>query len=288
MESVRKFDASRLRHNIPAAPPPPPLLSSIGNPMEQYSSSNYGPPKTDFQYIKEDIKPSFTNFVTTGSPYLQVTSYPGSSMTGGYSQPDKTSISLPEGNDMEQKHGTVPPPPPLPHLPIRRQPSALLHEIRGGKSKKRLSGHNLGVYGRLRHVETVEKRAFPIGRVIDHPVHVTTTQELIRSFNKRLLNRIPFDEPPPAYPVGEVVTSARFHVPKMKAKFSPTKKSPTAGFSKKRAPGKLKKSAVTAPEDKLPQIPTPPPIHDNVQEPVHTKQQMSKKSPTSIKPSKKW
>ena len=282
MQSIRTFNPNKLNHNVPTAPPPPPLPTPVATPtfqIEQTSISNDSPPRTA-QYI-EDSKPSHPNFVATGSPYLKLTSYPGPNTTDAHKNL-KTSASFPTAKKayLEQKSdGTIPPPPPLPHLPIRRQPSALLQEIRGDSMKRR-SGHNLGAYQGLRHVETVEKRAFRIGRVVGQPMHVVTTQDLVKSFNKKLLNRIDFSEPVPVLPVGEVVRSAPVHVPKMKAHFSPTKKS---GFiSKKRSPGKLKKSPATAPEDELPRIPTPPPLDDI---PMHTKskQPMSKKSAGFVK-----
>lgn len=275
MQSVRKFDHSQLHHNVPTAPSPPPLPSPVDMStlqVEQVSISNNSPPRTN--YTEEDSKLSYTNFVTTESPYLRLTSHSGSNRTDIDKGLVKTSISLPAGAG--QKSDAVPPPPPLPHLPIKRQPSTLLREIRG-ESKKRWSGHNLGMYNRLRHVKTVEKRAFPVGRVVGDPVNVVTMQELIRSFHKGILNQTQFREPQPFYPVGKVVQSPPVHVPKMKAKFSPTKKSPVIGFCKKRAPGKLKKSAATAPEDELPRIPTPPPL-DKIPVPTTTKQQqLSKK-----------
>jgi len=284
MQSVRKFDYSQLRHNVPKAPPPPPLPSPTDTPtlqMDLVSVSNNSPPRAkNVHYTEEDTKPSYTNFVTTGSPYLRLVSHPGSNATNVHKESVKTSTSLPagDGNGLGKSRDAVPPPPPLPHLPIKRQPSALLREIRG-ESKKRWSGHNLGMYSRLRHVETVEKRAFPIGRVVGHPMHVITTQDLIRSFHKGVLNRIPFREPLPSHPVGKIVQSPAVHVPKMKAKFSPTKKLPIVGFSKKRVPGKLKKSVATDPEDELPRIPTPPPL-DKLPVPATTKQQKPSKKST--------
>lgn len=254
MQSLRTFDPGQLRHNVPPAPPPPPLPSPVDTPTEQVSFSKNSPA------IEEDSKSSFSNFMTTGSPYLRWSSLPNSNTADAVKKSVKTSISLPAGQGPNSS--TVPPPPPLPHLPIRRQPSALLHEIRS--QVKRWTGHNLGIFQGLRHVETVEKRAFPIGRVIGAPLHVVTTQDLVRSFNKRHLHCIEFREPGPSCPVGRVIRTAPVHVPKMKAKYSPTKKSPATEFSKKRPAGKIKKSAATAPEDELPRIPTPPPLDDIV------------------------
>ena len=274
MQSIRTFNPNKLNHNVPTAPPPPPLPTPVATPtfkIGQTSISNDSSPRT-----AEDSKPSHSNFVATGSPYLKLTSYPGPNTTDAHKNL-KTSASFPTAKKayLEQKSdGTIPPPPPLPHLPIRRQPSALLREIRGDSMKRR-SGHNLGAYQGLRHVETVEKRAFRIGRVVGQPMHVVTTQDLVKSFHKKLLNHIDFSEPVPVFPVGEVVRSAPVHVPKMRAHFSPTKKS---GFIfKKRSPGKLKKSPAAAPEDELPRIPTPPPL--DIFMPTISKQPLSKKPP---------
>ena len=275
MQSLRKFDPGQLRHNVPPAPPPPPLPSPVGTPTEQVSFSINSPVGINMQHIEEDSKPLYTNFVTTGSPYLRLSSHPSSNTTD-VKKSVKTSVSLPTG-----QASTVPPPPPLPHLPIRRHPSELLREIRSQTSKRR-SGHNLGAYQGLRHVYTVEKRAFPVGRVIGTPLHVVTTQDLVRSFHKKLLRCIPFTEPGPSYPVGRVVRTPPVHVPKMKEKFSPTKKSPATEFSKKRPVGKMKKSAATAPEDELPRIPTPPPL-DDIAVPMKSKKPLAKKSAGFVK-----
>ena len=281
MQSLRTFDPGQLRHKVPPAPPPPPLPSPVDVPtlqLEQFSISNNSPPKTNIQYI-EDVKPSYTNFVATGSPYLRIASDPSSNAVNLQKKSMKASVSLPtgEGNNLGPKSDTIPPPPPLPHLPLKRQPSALLRQIRGQTNKRR-SGHNLGAYQGLRHVETVEKRAFRVGRVIGDPIHVVTTQDLIKSFNKRLLQHVALTEPARHYPVGRVVRTAPVHVPKMKERYSPKKKSSDViAFSKKRAPGKLKKSPATAPEDELPRIPTPPPL-DDIPVRVKSEQPRSKKS----------
>ena len=183
----------------------------------------------------------------------------------------KTSVSLPAAYLEQKSDGTIPPPPPLPHLPIRRQPSELLWEIRGDSMKRR-SGHNLGIYHGLRHVETVEKRAFRVGEVVGHPMHVVTTQDLVKSFHKKLLSHVGFSEPEPFFPVGKVVRSAPVHVPKMRAHYSGKFES----IAKKHSPGKLKKSAATTPEDELPRIPTPPPL-DGIPMPTKSKQPMLRK-----------
>lgn len=282
MQSLRTFDPSQLRHNIPTAPPPPPLPSPVEIPtfqLGQADISNNSPRRTNNLRIVKDAKSSHSNFLTTGSPYLKLT---GSNTTSVHKKLMKTSVSLPTG-ELKQKPDEIPTPPPLPHLPIRRQPSELLREIRG-KSKKRQSGHNLGPYYHLNHVETVEKRAFRVGRVIGNPIHVVTTQDLIESFNKRLLQHVALTEPDPPYPLGRVVRAAPKHVPKMKEKFSSKKKSSSIVHGKKRAPGKLKKSSPVAdPEDELPRIPTPPPLLDNRSIPMKSKQQLSKKSAAPLK-----
>ena len=271
MQSIRTFNPNKLNRNIPEAPPPPPLSPSVATPTFQIGHTDDSPSRTNVQYV-EDNEPSHANFVATGSPYLKMATYPGPNTTN---KNLKSSASFPIGEKTQKSNSTIPPPPPLPHLPIRRQPSDLLREIRKHAYKRR-SGHNLGAYQGLKHVETVEKRAFRVGKVIGEPIHVVTTQDLVKSFNRRLLNPVNFSEPVPSFPVGREVRSAPVHVPKMKAHFSPTKKS---GFiTKKRAPGKLKKSPATAPEDELPRIPTPPPL-ENIPMPTISTQPLSKKPP---------
>ena len=289
MKSIRTFNPNQLHHNIPpppplpfdpyqshhninipTAPPPPPLPSPVAKPafqIGQANTSNDAPLRIDRQYT-EDREPSFTNFVATGSPYLRLFSQPDSSTTEVNKKMVKSSVSLPIGKK-QYSDSRIPSPPPLPHLPIRRQPSQLLREIRG--NSKRLSAHNLGFYHGLRHVETVEKRAFRVGRVIGEPVNVVTTQDLIKSFHKKFLNPVKFLKPLPSYPVGRVVTGPPVHVPKMKAHFSATKKS----VCTKKHTSKIKKGVTTPPEDKLPRIPTPP--LDDVKNITKSKP-MSKKS----------
>ena len=296
MKSIRTFNPNQLHHNIPpppplpfdpyqshrnipTAPPPPPLPSPVAKSAFQIGPTNTssdGPTRTDRQYI-EDREPSFTNFVATGSPYLRLSSQPGPSATEVNRKPVKSSISLPTG-EKKYSDSRIPSPPPLPHLPIKRQPSQLLREIRG--SSKRWSAHNLGAYHGLRHVETVEKRAFRVGRVVGEPMNVVTTQELIKSFHKKFLNPVKFSEPLPPYPVGRAVRGPPVHVPKMKAHFSSTKKS---GCTKKHT-SKVKKGVTTPPEDKLPRIPTPP--SDDMKDislTTKSKHPMSKKSPGFMK-----
>jgi len=279
MQSVRKFDQSQLRqgippppplpplldhtqlqHSVPVAPPPPPLQQSLKPPLfhnmvQQRTKFSIGDSEEGYGHQYES-EPSSDILSPKRS-----TSYSSPTATSRHKQFVETTHSLPYGA-FDQKG--IPQAPPPPHLPIRRQPSALLQEIRKAGYMKRNSGHNLGPYNFLRHVEPVEKRAFRVGQVVGEPAYVVTLQEVIKSFNKSHLKEITFTEPQPMYPVGKVVPNAPVHVPRMKAVFSNKKDKPAISVNK-REPNRLKKSmAITAaPEDKLPRIPTPPPADVN-------------------------
>jgi len=278
MQSVRKFDQSQLRqgvppppplpplfdhiqlqHGVPDAPPPPPLPPSLTPPqfakhnmIQQGAKFTIGDSEESYSNESKPDLPS-SNFLSPTPAYLNKP-YSSPTATSTHKQFAKTS-SLPYGAADFDRKG-IPQAPPPPHLPIRRQPSALLREIRKTGYINRRSGHNLGPYNFLRHVEPVEKRAFRVGRVVGEPAHVVTLQEVIRSFNKRHLKEVTFVEPQPNYPVGKVVPKAPVHVPKMKGVFS---KKPVISANK-REPNRLKKSKaiIAAPEDELPRIPTPP------------------------------
>ena len=266
MQSVRKFDQTQLRHGIP---PPPPLPPWLDHTQQQHGVPDAPPPPPLPPSAKHNIVQQKTKFTIGDSEEsrqseLLPLSKPKSTYQKSYSSPTtirkqkqlaKTSNSLPyDASDFERKG--IPEAPPPPHLPIRRQPSALLREIRGETNyTKRKSGHNLGPYSFLNHVEPVEKRAFRVGQVVGEPTHVITLQEIIKSFNKSHLNQIEFVEPWPLYPVGRVVQNAPVLVPKMKSLFSRKKDMPVV-TANKREPNRLRKKTA-APEDELPRIPPP-------------------------------
>lgn len=115
-----------------------------------------------------------------------------------------------------------PPPraPPLPPLPPSlhpyTKPQPVLPSRRSHSLKKQLlkevkrSGRNTAQ--RLRPVETVEKRAFRVGRVVDgysSEMAQYTFQNLIRSFNHKLLHHVSVAEPLPAFPVGRVLPPSK-------------------------------------------------------------------------------